>query len=84
MCSSVHLGSGPQGAWPCAADPRLAPVRNIPSCGRPLSAGELRTTGMLVVDSVVPGTPADGVIEAGDVLCCVNGQVVTHFLTLGT
>lgn len=39
-------------------------------------------TGALVVDSVVPGSPADGSIEAGDVLVSVNGDVVTHFLTL--
>jgi S1-C subfamily serine protease len=48
----------------------------------PAAAGELRTTGMLVVESVVPGSPADGTIEAGDVLVAVDGQVVTHFLTL--
>ena len=30
------------------------------------AAGEMRTTGMLVVESVVPGSPADGVIEAGN------------------
>ncbi len=46
------------------------------------SAGNLRSTGMLVVDSVVPGSPCDGVIEAGDVLVEVNGAVVTHFLAL--
>lgn len=45
-------------------------------------AGNLRSTGMLVVDSVVPGSPCDGVIEAGDVLVEVNGTVVTHFLAL--
>lgn len=37
---------------------------------------------MLVVDSVLPGGPADGLLEAGDVLVHVQGQVVTHFLHL--
>jgi len=37
---------------------------------------------MLVVDSVVPGSPADGVLEPGDVLVRVGGQVVSHFLVL--
>jgi S1-C subfamily serine protease len=31
--------------------------------------------GMLVVESVVPGSPADGVLEPGDVLVRVGGQV---------
>lgn len=30
---------------------------------------------MLVVDNVVPGSPADGVLEAGDVLVAMDGQV---------
>ncbi|KXZ56802.1 hypothetical protein GPECTOR_1g722 [Gonium pectorale] len=42
----------------------------------------LQSTGMLVVESVVPGSPGDGVLEAGDVLVEINGQVVTHFLLL--
>lgn len=37
---------------------------------------------MVVVDNVVPGSPCAGVIEAGDVLVEVNGQVVTHFLNI--
>jgi len=37
-------------------------------------ASPLTTVGMLVVDSVVPGSPADGVLEAGDVLVRVNGE----------
>lgn len=44
-------------------------------------AGE---TGMLVVDSVVPGGPAYKQLEPGDVLVCVNGEVVTQFLKLET
>ncbi|MCH89003.1 protease Do-like 7-like, partial [Trifolium medium] len=41
-------------------------------------------TGMLVVESVVPGGPADKHLEPGDVLVCVNGQVITQFLRLET
>lgn len=37
---------------------------------------------MLVVDRVVPGSPAFGTLEAGDILVKVNGEVVTHFLPL--
>jgi hypothetical protein len=37
---------------------------------------------MLVVESVVPGSPSDGVLEPGDVLVRVDGEVVTHFLHL--
>ncbi|WOL02884.1 protease Do-like 7 [Canna indica] len=44
-------------------------------------AGE---TGMLVVESVVPGGPAYKYLEPGDVLVCVNGEVVTQFLKLET
>lgn len=38
--------------------------------------------GLLVVDSTVPGSPADGVLEPGDVLVRVCGEVVSHFLHL--
>ncbi|EFJ52115.1 trypsin family [Volvox carteri f. nagariensis] len=55
-------------------------VRNSKSA--PTPEGPQHSTGMLVVDSVVPGSPCGGIIEAGDVLVEVNGQVVTHFLTL--
>ncbi|PNY07685.1 protease Do-like 7-like protein [Trifolium pratense] len=41
-------------------------------------------TGMLVVESVVPGGPADKHLEPGDVLVRVNGQVTTQFLRLET
>ncbi|XP_073000222.1 protease Do-like 7 isoform X2 [Typha latifolia] len=41
-------------------------------------------TGMLVVDSVVPGGPAHKKLEPGDVLVHVNGEVVTQFLKLET
>ncbi|XP_022727837.1 protease Do-like 7 isoform X1 [Durio zibethinus] len=41
-------------------------------------------TGMLVVDSVVPGGPAHNHLEPGDVLVRVNGEVITQFLKLET
>ncbi|CAO2825337.1 unnamed protein product [Amaranthus hypochondriacus] len=41
-------------------------------------------TGMLVVDSVVPGGPAHKHLETGDVLVRVNGEVMTQFLKLET
>ncbi|KAK4273653.1 hypothetical protein QN277_017000 [Acacia crassicarpa] len=39
-------------------------------------------TGMLVVDSVVPGGPGCKHLEPGDVLVRVNGEVITQFLKL--
>ncbi|CAK7339049.1 unnamed protein product, partial [Dovyalis caffra] len=47
-------------------------------------ASLLGETGMLVVDSVVPGGPAYNQLEPGDVLVCVNGEVTTQFLNLET
>ena len=47
-----------------------------------LLRADATTTGMFVVESVVPGSPADGVLEPGDVLVRVGGAVVTHFLHL--
>ncbi|KAK4772827.1 hypothetical protein SAY87_027846 [Trapa incisa] len=41
-------------------------------------------TGMLVVDSVVPGGPAHKHLEPGDVLVRTNGEVVTQFLKMET
>ena len=46
------------------------------------SAGGEGTTGMLVVDSVVPGGPADGLLEPGDVMVRLQGQVTVHFLPM--
>lgn len=40
------------------------------------------STGMLVVDSIVPGSHAEQLLEPGDVVIQVEGRVVTHFLTL--
>ena len=37
---------------------------------------------MLVVDSVIPGGPADGLLEPGDVLVRIQGEVVVHFLPM--
>ena len=42
-------------------------------------AGAGSTTGMLVLESVVPGTPAEGALEPGDVLVRLNGGVVNDF-----
>ncbi len=39
-------------------------------------------TGMLVVDSVLPGGPADGKLQPGDVLVRLGGRVTTAFLPL--
>lgn len=39
-------------------------------------------TGMLVVDSVVPGGPAHNCLEPGDVLVRMNGEVITQFLKM--
>ncbi|KAF7136588.1 hypothetical protein RHSIM_Rhsim08G0086100 [Rhododendron simsii] len=47
-------------------------------------ASPLDETGMLVVDSVVPGGPAHNLLEPGDVLVRVNGNVNTQFLKLET
>ena len=37
---------------------------------------------MLVVDSIVPGSFAESLLEPGDVVTRVEGKVVTHFLAL--
>ena len=42
-------------------------------------AGEEGSTGMLVVEAVVPGGPSDGALEAGDVLVALEGRIVVHF-----
>jgi S1-C subfamily serine protease len=41
-----------------------------------------KQVGMLVVRDVQPGSPAEGVLEPGDVLVRVDGRHVTEFLTL--
>ncbi|GFY84765.1 DegP protease 7 [Actinidia rufa] len=47
-------------------------------------ASPLGETGMLVVDSVVPGGPANKLLEPGDVLVRINGDVITQFLKMET
>ncbi|KAK3012578.1 hypothetical protein RJ639_009727 [Escallonia herrerae] len=47
-------------------------------------ASPLGETGMLVVDSVVPGGPAHNHLEPGDVLVRLNGEVTTQFLKIET
>lgn len=47
-------------------------------------ASPIGETGMLVVESVVPGGPAHQHLEPGDVLVRVNGEIVTQFLRLET
>lgn len=47
-------------------------------------ASSVGETGMLVVDSVVPGGPAYRHLEPGDILVRANGEVVTQFLRLET
>ena len=39
-------------------------------------------TGMLVIEQVIPGSPADGELEVGDILIRVNGELVTEFVPL--
>ena len=39
-------------------------------------------TGMLVVDRVIPGSPADGKLAPGDILVRINGELVTEFVPL--
>ncbi|XP_028078015.1 protease Do-like 7 [Camellia sinensis] len=48
------------------------------------NASPVGETGMLVVDSVVPGGPAHSLLEPGDVLVRINGDVITQFLKLET
>ena len=39
-------------------------------------------TGMLTVEQVVPGSPADNKLEAGDILVRINGKLITEFVPL--
>lgn len=39
-------------------------------------------TGMLVVDQVIPGSPAEGKLQVGDILVRVNDELVTDFVPL--
>ena len=39
-------------------------------------------TGMLVVEQVIPDSPADGKLQPGDILLRINGELVTEFVPL--
>ncbi|MDX1507163.1 MAG: PDZ domain-containing protein [Woeseiaceae bacterium] len=39
-------------------------------------------TGMLTVEQVIPGSPADGKLMPGDILVRINGKLVTEFVPL--
>jgi len=39
-------------------------------------------TGMLTVEQVIPGSPAEGKLQPGDILVRVNGELVTEFIPL--
>ena len=39
-------------------------------------------TGMLVVQQIIPGSPADSEMKPGDILVRLNGKLVTDFVTL--
>ena len=45
-------------------------------------AANSASTGMLVVDSIVPGSFAESLLEPGDIIIQVESKVVTHFLAL--
>ena len=39
-------------------------------------------TGMLTIEQVIPGSPADGQLKPGDILVRINGDLVTEFVPL--
>lgn len=39
-------------------------------------------TGMLTVDHVIPGSPADGLLQPGDIVVRINDRVITEFVPL--
>jgi len=41
-----------------------------------------KQVGMLVVSQILPGSPADGPLEVGDILLRINGKLVTEFTGL--
>ena len=43
-----------------------------------------KQTGMLVVEEIIPGAVADGVLKVGDILVQANGDYVTDFVPLET
>ena len=47
-----------------------------------MRATSAKLTGMLVVDDVLPGSTADGVLAPGDILVAIDGKPVPEFFTL--
>ena len=41
-----------------------------------------KQTGMLTVEQVIPGSPADGKLKPGDIVIRVNGELITEFVPL--
>jgi S1-C subfamily serine protease len=39
-------------------------------------------TGMLTIEQVIPGSPADGKLQPGDILIRINGELTTEFVPL--
>ncbi len=39
-------------------------------------------TGLLTVNEVLPESPADGLLEVGDILIRINGEIITEFVPL--
>jgi len=54
----------------------------LPSTEAVVRSTVVGETGMLVVDQVVPGGPAFGLLEPGDVVVKINAELVTSFVTL--
>jgi pro-apoptotic serine protease NMA111 len=86
-----HLGlrhkSGSEGAEAAAVARTRATSENDDVAVADVDATSLavlegQSVGMLVIDSVVPKGPSDGILQSGDVLVRVNGHVVTDFLSL--
>lgn len=85
-CLSINKLSKGAVAWDSCSSQVGAGVLEVialPIKQRDVCAGESGgTTGMLVVDSVIPGGPADGLLEPGDVLVRILGEVIVHFLPM--
>lgn len=43
---------------------------------------DIKATGLLIVHLIVPGGPADGVLQVGDILLKIDNQWIRHFVTL--
>ncbi len=53
-----------------------------PETERAVRAAFPSGTGMIVIDQVVPGGPADGLLQPGDILTHIEGKLVTSFLPI--